>query len=297
VTDANLLLGYLPPGSELAGGVGLDEEAAERALARLGSALGLDPLRTAEGIVAVANAEMIRALRVVTVERGIDPRRFALLPFGGAGPMHAAALAQELGARRILCPRAGGVLSALGLCAGERRRDTARTVLLRGAELTAGAVRRAVAELVGAAGDGIPGGRAQASFGMRYRGQAFELEVAGPTEPDPAELAEAFAAAHERRYGYRDEDAEVELVDLRVTVAGPRPGLELRAGGERCTEESARRARFAGAWLETRVIRGEPTAGFETVGPAIFELPESTLVLPPGWAAKVDGAGTVVAER
>ena len=141
VTDANLLLGYLGAAGSLAGGVELDADAALRAVEPLAGELGLEPVEAAAGIVEVANAEMLSALRVVTVERGIDPREFALLPFGGAGPLHAAAIAAELGIDRILCPRTGGVLSALGLVASERRRDTARTVLLAGAELTARAHR------------------------------------------------------------------------------------------------------------------------------------------------------------
>src|SRR3954467_4140341 len=137
VTDANLVLGYLSSDSDLAGGVSLDVEAAQRAVASLGEEIGLGVIETAEGIVRVANQEMIRALRVVTVERGVDPRDYALLPFGGAGPMHAAALAEELEITRIVCPRASGVLSALGLIAAGRRRDTARTVLLSGDEISA----------------------------------------------------------------------------------------------------------------------------------------------------------------
>src|SRR4029453_6709048 len=117
--------------------VALDEDAARHAVAALGGELGLGETETAEGIVRVANQEMIRALRVVTVERGVDPRGYALLPFGGAGPMHAAALAAELEISRIVCPRASGVLSALGLIAAGRRRDTARTVLLSGDQISA----------------------------------------------------------------------------------------------------------------------------------------------------------------
>ena len=133
VTDANVVLGHLDVERPLAGGVTLDAEAAERAVAALARELGLPDARAcAEGIVRVANTEMVRALRVVTVERGIDPRRFALLAFGGAGPLHAAAIADELGITRIVVPRAAGVLSALGLAAAERRRDEARSVLLRG---------------------------------------------------------------------------------------------------------------------------------------------------------------------
>ena len=130
VTDANLLLGRLR--APLAGGVALDRGAAERAVAALASELGIDLHACAEGIVRVANAEMVRALRVVTVERGIDPRRYALLAFGGAGPLHACAIADELGIARILVPRASGVLAALGLVVSPRRRDVQRSVLLGG---------------------------------------------------------------------------------------------------------------------------------------------------------------------
>ena len=296
VTDANLLLGYLAPDSALAGDVALDAEAAAAAVARLGARLGLDQLETAEGIVRVANAEMVRALRVVTVERGVDPRRFALLPFGGAGPMHAAAIAAELGIGRIVCPRASGVLSALGLCASERRRDTARTLMLSGEDLTGERLAAEIDELAASAGAGRAGAEPEVEFGMRYRGQAFELAIAGGRRPDPAQLGERFAAAHEERYGYRDPDAEVELVDLRVAmvVTGPRP--RPRAGsGEPST--SSRRARFGGGWLEARVIRGDPPSGFAASGPAIFEMPESTLVLPPDWRARVDDAGSIVATQ
>src|SRR4029077_20624785 len=120
VTDANLLLGLLRDGA-LAGGIELDREAAEQAVKSLGDALGLELQETAEGIIRVANAEMIRALRVMTVERGVDPRGLALMAFGGAGGLHAAAIAEELGITKILCPRASGVLAALGLVVSERR--------------------------------------------------------------------------------------------------------------------------------------------------------------------------------
>src|SRR4051794_8870316 len=211
VTDANLLLGHLAADSRLAGGVALDGEAAEAAVASLAGSLGLEPLETAAGIVRVANQEMVRALRVVTVERGIDPRRFALLPFGGAGPMHAAAIAAELGIETILCPRASGVLSALGLCASERRRDTAHTVMLSGAELSAERVAAAVEDLIANAGAGLDEARPEVVYEMRYAGQAFELPVAGPVDPHPADLREGFERAHEERYGHRDPEGEVVL--------------------------------------------------------------------------------------
>jgi N-methylhydantoinase A len=297
VTDANLLLGYLDASSTLAGGVELDVDAAAGAVKGLGTELGLDALETAEGIVRVANQEMVRALRVVTVDRGVDPRDFALMPFGGAGPMHAAALAEELGMDRILCPRASGVLSALGLIASERRRDTARTVMLSGDELTADRIGAEVEALRDSLATGIEDADVEVVYGLRYAGQSFELPVPGPERPDPDELARSFAAEHERRYGYRDPESPIELVNVRVALSVPGPALEPRAAARGEMERRARRARFGGEWTEATVLRGEPESGAEADGPCIFELPEATLVLPPGWRAKVDKWGTVAAER
>ncbi|MFI5122200.1 MAG: hydantoinase/oxoprolinase family protein, partial [Vicinamibacteria bacterium] len=297
VTDANLALGYLSADSRLAGGVALDQEAAAAAIARLAATLDLEPLAAAEGIVRIANQEMIRALRVVTVERGIDPRGFALMPFGGAGPMHAAAIAAELGIERILCPRASGVLSALGLLASERRRDTARTVLLRGGDLNRERIAAEVAALRERLSEGLAEARTEVTYELRYRGQAFELAVEAGESPAPEELAEGFAAEHERRYGYRDESAPVELVNIRVAVieagSAPRP----RAAAEGELTRDVRRARFGGEWLDAELLRGAPPAGTRASGPCVFELPEATLVLPPGWRCEVDDAGTIVAGR
>ncbi len=291
VTDANLMLGRLAKDSKLAGNVALDTGAAENAVAMLASSLGLDPMETAEGIVRIADQEMVRALRVVTVERGIDPRHFALLPFGGAGPMHAAAIAAELEIDRILCPRAGGVLSALGLCASDRRQDTARTVMLSGEDFTAERVAAAVEELAAGLSSG-PEATPEVTYEMRYGGQAFELPVSGSTHPDPTDLVERFAAAHERLYGHRDPEAEIVLVHIRLAMVAPgaRPRPTASAG---TIEHGSRRVRFDGEWVETPVLRGEPAAGLTIAGPAIFELPESTFVTPPGWNVEVDDSGTI----
>ena len=295
VTDANLVLGNLAADSTLAGGVALDLDAAGRAVSRLGESLGLGALETAEGIVRVTNQEMVRALRVVTVERGIDPRRFALLPFGGAGPMHAAAIAAELNIKRILCPRAGGVLSALGLCASDRRRDTTRTVMLSGAELSAERIAAEVDELTARLDGGI-GGRPEVVYELRYAGQAFELPVSGTTRPDPDDLAARFEQAHEQRYGHRDPDGEVVLVHIRLALVAPgqRPRPAAAAAGN--LREDSRAVRFDGEWVQTPVLRGEPGAGFGAEGPVVFELPEATFVVPPGWAATVDESGTIGAQ-
>jgi N-methylhydantoinase A len=296
VTDANLLLGHLAGDSELAGGVALDAEAAERAVAELGRSLGLDPLETAAGIVRVANQEMVRALRVVTVERGVDPRGFALLPFGGAGPMHAAGIAAELGIETILCPRAGGVLSALGLCASERRRDTARTVMLSGNELTAERIAEEVGAMVEQAGAGLEEeAEPRVVYQLRYAGQAFELPVPGPVDPDPAELVEGFERTHEERYGHRDPEGEVVLVDVDLALVVPGPAPRPAAATEGALERSSRPVYFDGEWMETPVLRGEPAAGSEAEGPVVFELPEATFVLPPGWTTRVDKRGTIEA--
>jgi len=289
VTDANLVLGYLDAGSLLAGSIELDGAASERVVGELGKRVGLDARACAQGILDVANAEMVRALRVMTVERGVDPRELVLLPFGGAGPLHAAAVARELGMTTILCPRASGVLAALGLVVSERRRDAQRSVLLSGDAFTAEAVRAVVQELA----ERVDlGGETRTTFELRYRGQAFELAVEGGS--DPAPLRAAFAAAHEQAYGYRDDDGEVELVTVRVTAALPGPEVDPEAtGAGQGVQRSRRRAVFAGEELDAEVLRGEPAPGDRVEGPAIVELPEATLVVPPGWRGETEAAGTI----
>ena len=196
VTDANLLLGRLP--AELPGGLVLDREAAAAALE------GVDPA----AVVEVVNAEMLRALRVVSVERGHDPREFALVAYGGAGPLHACALAEELGMEAVLVPAAAGVLSALGLAAGDERRDRVVSHV------------RPLGEV-----DELP---REGEADLRYRGQSFELSV-----PLGADLAARFHRAHEERYGYADRGREVELVAVRTADVVPGPALELPSGEPR----------------------------------------------------------------
>jgi len=303
VTDANLLLGYLDPGRPLAGGVRLDVGRARAAVAELGRQLGLEPLACAEGIRRVAGAEMVRALRVVTVERGIDPRRYALLAFGGAGGLHAAQIADELGIRRILCPRAGGVLAALGLVAAPRRREAQRSVVLAGEALTdevLAAVQRELGERARAA-LGEPEAHLTGTYELRYRGQSFELAIAAQPPLGLAQLREQFEAEHERRYGYRDPGQEVELVTVRVSASAPGAALDLVGAAAETTGRTVERTRrpawIDGEELEVTVLRGALAPGTELVGPAIAELPECTVLVPPGWAGAVDAVGTVALER
>jgi N-methylhydantoinase A len=190
VTDANLLLGRLP--DRLAGGVELDRGAAERALA------GVDPA----AVIDVVNAEMLRALRVVSVERGHDPADFALVAFGGAGPLHACELADELGMRTVLVPEVAGVLSALGLVASDERRDSVRSYLVP----------------LDQAGELPPEGEAD----LRYAGQSFELTV-----PLDQELPEAFHRAHEERYGFSERERQIELVAVRTVHVRSGPEFQL----------------------------------------------------------------------
>jgi N-methylhydantoinase A len=283
VTDANLLLGLL---GGIAGGIELDGEAAERAVRELGETLGLDTRETAEGIIKVANAEMVRALRVMTVERGVDPRGLALMAFGGAGGLHAAAIAEELGITKILCPRASGVLAALGLVVSERRRDAQRSVLLAPDELGEEAddlAERARAEL-------SPDADVRIVAELRYRGQAFELAVELSDH-----LEEDFHKAHEEAYGYRDPEAEVELVTLRATATTPGPEIDPAAVGK--AAEGAERSRRDTIYGDTEIIRGEPAPGERIDGPAIVELPEATLAVPEGWSGEVLESGTIRIER
>jgi N-methylhydantoinase A len=296
VTDANLLLGRLLPDSPLAGGLRLDRGAAERAVAALAQQLGIDTLACAEGIVRVAEHEMLGALRLITVERGIDPRRFALMPFGGAGPLHACAMARELGIARVLCPRASGVLCALGLAAAAPRHDVSRTVMLRGCELTRERLGEAREELIAEADAALAGERAdvRVAYELRYLGQAFELPVEASGDPAPETLRDAFAAAHEQRYGYRDDDAPVELVNVRVSVWGPAPRLRPQADSGAEPERSSAPIVFGGEALQASVLRGELAPGTDVRGPALCALPEATLLVPPGWRGFVDEHGTRV---
>jgi N-methylhydantoinase A len=187
------------------------------------------------------------------------------------------------------------VLSALGLIAAGRRRDTARTVLLSGDQIDAERIAAEVTALSEPLLSGMGGAELEVVYELRYRGQAFELPVPGPPDPDPARLAEDFAREHESRYGYRDPEGELELVTIRVAAFEPGPEPQPRAAADAHLTEEERDARFDGEWVATRILRGEPESGFTAEGPCVFELPEATLVLPPGWSASVDESGTVTA--
>jgi len=240
----------------------------------------------------------------MTVERGVDPRPFALMPFGGAGGLHATAIAEQLSIGRVLFPRLGGVLSAFGLAGAAPRRDASRSVLLTGERFSAALLERERIELIErAAGElGTSVARIRVRHELRYRGQAFELpidEAAGPAGPTlgPDELRARFTAAHTARYGYRDDDAEIELVTLRAAVWGPAPRCVPRAHNARPAGAAPATVTVDGEARACTVLTGEQQPGARVTGPAVLALPEATLFVRPGWTGAVDEYGTLVLEH
>jgi N-methylhydantoinase A len=302
VTDANLWLGYLADGACLGGELVLKRELSDAALEAVAAQTGLTVAETSLGVVAVANAEMARALRVISVERGLDPRDFALVAFGGAGPLHACALAEDLGMTRVLVPKSSGVLSALGLAISDLQRDYVRPWLaaLDATVLEGGGgsdLEEAFGALEARGREDLTAPNFRRRADLRYRGQSFELTVEAD---DPGGLAEAFHAAHERRYGYRMEEQPVELVNLRLvaTVPGIRPKLVDDPPSHREVEAGLRQAYFDGQWMDAAVFdRTRMGAGSKVEGPAIVEFPEATCVVRPEWRGVVDDTGTLILER
>ena len=293
VTDANLFLGYLADRAELGGEVMLKRELSEKALGALGEELDLDAEEVALGVVRVANAEMVRALRVISVERGLDPREFALLAFGGAGGMHACSLAEELGIETVLVPRAGGVLSALGLAISDLRRDYVRPYLTSLEDVDEGEFGKKFKDMESSASEDLEDPKYTRQADLRYRGQSFELTV--DADGSFEKLEERFHTTHEQRYGYRMDDESVELVNLRLiaTVPVEKPEPE-EPPAEDEAESGRREANFDGEWQEVPVLdRDRMGKGSEVFGPAIVEFKESTCVVRPGWRGAVDSVGTL----
>jgi N-methylhydantoinase A/oxoprolinase/acetone carboxylase beta subunit len=302
VTDANLLLGRLAGETLLGGRMRIDAGRARDVAERFGRHLGLDAERLAAGVVRIANATMERAIRVVSVERGIDPRGFALLAFGGAGGMHACALADALEMRTIVVPRYAGVLSALGMVVADTVRDYSRTVLTRVPDETAALEpwfepleRQARHDLDC---EGLLSGQVvvERALDMRYAGQAYELTV--PWARDPR--AE-FHRLHEQRYGYADPRRPVELVNIRVRAVGASAPVEwpreARAAAP-LVPDRVGPAWFDGAWTDTPVFdQLALRPGHTATGPAIVSGPEATTVVTPAWRLEVDEIGSLVLSR
>ena len=308
VTDANLVLGRLGAQSLLGGGMAVDPAAARRAIHdRLAAPLRMSVEAAAEGMIRVVNAAMTAAIGKLTVERGHDPREFALCPFGGAGPLHGAELAAELGIERTIVPLAPGVNSAIGLLMTNLREDRIATFVRRLDHTNATELETVFAELEGtarerlgwSANDGAGGMRVTRALGQRYLGQRYELPVAvAPGPLDLQRVAENFHAEHERTYGYARPEHPVETHSAWVSVEVDLQPLRLppapRATG--CPEPAAvRRVYFAGNWYETPVFRRDAlAAGSALTGPAIIEQLDATTAVWPGQRLQVDGHGQLL---
>jgi N-methylhydantoinase A len=317
VTDALVVLGRIP-GDTLAGGTfPLDRAAALEAMRRLGKRLGgRDALAAAEAVLAVADARIEAALRKVSVDQGHDPRGAALVAFGGAGGLHACAVADALGAGAVLFPRHAGVLSALGALAGASRREESRSVLLDARE--AGPLERAWRHLEAEVRRQFAAGPASSAGGVRrirlerwaevrYRGQSHEVPLRVPAGAIHA-VAARFHREHARRFGFAEAARPVEVVTVEVRGAAPDGWKEVAAAMRR--ERGPRpagggggrparaRVRHGGRWLSAAVWeRAALPARFARRGPAIVLEDGATLWIPPGWAARLHASGTLVLER
>jgi N-methylhydantoinase A len=309
ITDCNLALGYLDPGGLAGGAMKLDVDAARAAIAHaLAGPMGCSVEQAAAGMLRLAAASMMRAIRAVSVERGRDPRQFALLAFGGNGPLFAASLAAELGIARVLVPPMPGVFSAFGLLVADTEHHAGQSLRLRldatapdriGAALDA--LERAGADRL--ARDGFPPERQsfRRAALARYVGQSSEIEVPlpdGDTARVLKELPERFGAEHERTYGFRAPAAEpVELVGLSVIARGnpARPRLPARVPPASCLTPTTRRAWFGEqGWVETPVVDRAGLSATPRPGPLIVQEYDATCLVPPGAAAQLDGFGNIV---
>jgi N-methylhydantoinase A len=314
ITDANLALGRLDPAFFLGGEMALDAGAARRAIVeRVAGPLGLDPLVAASGIVEIANAHMIGAMRLVSVQRGYDPRDFVLVAFGGAGPLHANALARELGIPTVLVPPSPGIASALGMLVTDIRHEFVATRRLRLDGLAPAALDALFADFVAEGEarldrDGVPPAerRVLRSADLRYHGQSFELPVTVPpgslSAADLLRLRDEFHAMHERAYGYAAPEDPVELVNVRLAAIGvtPKPRrAPLAEGGPSAAPalKGRRDVWFAetAGFRPTQVLdRGKLLCGNVIDGPAIIEEPDASTLVHPGFTATVDEHGNLV---
>jgi len=312
VTDASVVLGYLNPARFAGGSMTLDPDAAERAVATIGQRLGVHTVTAAAGIHRVVNARMADQIRLMTIKRGYDPRQFSLVVLGGAGPVHGAALAEEMGMAEVLVPEAPGVLAAFGLLAAAIEHHHARTLQARTDVADLGEVNRCLAELDRAGRarmheEGVPASEVRVAYAadMRYVGQAYELEVplAAPVTVERVpEVVAAFHAVHERVYGYARTQQPVEFVNFRAvhTFQLPKPVVlpTARATGTLDGARLGERQAYFGAYVPTAIYeRARLPLGARVAGPAIVEQTDTTTVIPPGVTAHVDDVGNLRLRR
>lgn len=313
VTDCYLALGYIDPAGFLGGRMKLDVDAARKALAEVGARIGLTgedgAALAAEGALAVTTAGMATELYKTLASRGLDPAAFALVPFGGAGPTHANLLAAEAGIGRVVIPPAAGTFCALGAAAADLRRDFVRSIRRSVDDKTAALMLDVMKELEeeGSAwldreGETSQTRRFERGADMRYAGQAYELRVKLDENcRDAASIAEAFHLEHERIYGFRDTDTDVELGTVRLAVVGVTENIsqpEIAAGSGKPACKGERPIFRSGKWVSAGVYdRSALGAGDQIAGPAIIEQDDTTTVLLPGWSARADALGNLHLER
>ena len=295
VTDANVILGRLNPQALLGGGFPIDAERARDAVAGVAGALDMNVEQAAAGIITLIDDAMAKVLRIVTVERGLDPREFLLVAFGGGGPLHACALAGELGITRIVVPPHPGLFSAGGLLEAPLVLNDVRAVLRSVDDIDGEALDRAFLDSESRAhATMLAQGAEDASIGFRrecdarYRGQSYELTV--PYDPRPSIVAEHFHEAHRARYGYETRDAIVEIVNARLTVSAPSAGTApsastpLAIGSVEAQYARTRNLWLDGQFVEAPVYKRETLApGTHINGPAIVEAYDSTTYIAPDW--------------
>ncbi len=288
VTDAHVVLGRIGSRQFLGGEMPIEEERSAAAVDRIAAALDIGRVEAAAGILRVANAGMERAVRAISVERGYDPRRFALVAFGGCGGLHACELAAELGIRTVIVPEHAGMLSALGMLLADRIRDYAHGVLGRRD------YERRFRRLERIAERETPGAELIRMADLRYAGQSYELTVSwGDGDP-----AAAFHRAHERTYGYARRDHPVEVVTLRVRARLRYPKPRWRASRAASAQQGeVRRVFTGGRWRRTPVLARAAVSSEARPGPLLVLDYGATTLVPPGWRVRRDRAGSLIVER
>jgi len=310
ITDANLLLGRLNPGNLLGGDMKIHSRLAEEAFKSLGSELGVSPEEAAVSVVRIANSMMSKILRIVSVERGYDPRAFTLVAFGGAGPMHACALAEELGIGHIIVPPSPGMFSALGLLTADLFHDLSKPVISDAEEADPAELERLYREMevegtATLSQEGIPERRRsyRRTLDIRYRGQGFELSVdtgKPVTRSSIAESVKAFHVKHREVYGYSAEEEPAEIVNAKLRVIGflEKPKLRRRRRNRSDPSPDHRMVFYEslGEWVETEVHRRAALNGLRD-GPAVIEQYDATTVVYPGWSYTPDDYGNLTLRR
>ncbi|MFK8030198.1 MAG: hydantoinase/oxoprolinase family protein [Gammaproteobacteria bacterium] len=308
VTDANLFLGRLGAKSLLGGDMSLDEPAAVAAIDRLAAEAGMDSVAFAEGILAISNAAMADAMRTITVSQGVDPREFTLVAFGGAGPMAAVFLAEELDINEVLIPRFPGTFSAWGMLQTDLRHDFTQSFFRSGSTVELSELNDVFTELEGQGCEAVIQegvSKEQVSYlrsaDMRYVGQEFSLNVVMEAGAELNDATKSFHMAHQARYGHSNEKAPVEFVNLRVAAFG---ALKKFSTASSLSAQDAdpvigeRIAVFAGAEYRTPILSRESFGpDFTAHGPVIVEEQSATTVVPPGWNIQMENDGSVLLVR